>query len=207
MPYVVFLCGGIASGKSTVARRLEALGAHRIDLDEISREVTQNGSPVNEQIAQAFGPDVLDEHTGELRRAVLAQRAFASAKNARTLEAITHPAIRELLRERLAQHGVDDVCVVEIPLLDRVEDLIPLADEVLCVTCPVAIRRVRAIGRGMDAQDFDARVSKQPTDAYLASKATAVLNNEGDASALATMVDEWWKCHASKAASHAVDER
>ena len=70
--YIVFLAGGIASGKSTVARELERLGAWRIDLDRISRDVLEPGGECTLAIADAFGQDVLDPITGALRRGLLA---------------------------------------------------------------------------------------------------------------------------------------
>lgn len=191
--YTVFLAGGIASGKSTVARMLEDLGAKRVDLDGISREVTRPGMPACEELARAFGRDVLDEGTGGLRRAVLAERAFASAEATVRLERIVHPHIRSRLVERLEAAGDEDVVVVEIPLLDRVEDLLPMADEVLCVTCPLATRRERAVGRGMQADDFDRRVAQQATDDYLVAHATTVFDNDGDEGALRRRIRDWWQ--------------
>ncbi len=209
--YVLFLAGGIASGKSTVARELERLGALRVDLDELSREATQTGSITNDKIAQEFGADVLDPTTHELRRAELARRAFCSAERTQALEAIVHPAIRELLLARIRpQEGsaaqastgastatplTPQICVVEIPLLDRVEDLMPLADEIMCVVCPRELRRERAIGRGMRGEDFDARVAQQPSDAYLTAHATTVLTNDQDANALLAQIHAWWNDH------------
>lgn len=198
--YVVFLAGGIASGKSTVARELQKKGARCIDLDQLSREVTEAGSSVNQQIALVFGEDVLDGE-GNLRRSVLAQRAFLSEEHTRALEEIVHPEIRKLLLAWINNQDEDAICVVEIPLLDRVEDLLPLADEVMCVTCPIDIRRTRAVGRGMMEEDFDARARHQPTEAYLASKATTLLSNDGNERELIQKIDRWWEARCASNAS------
>lgn len=195
--YTVFLSGGIASGKSTVSQLLAELGAHVIDLDEISREVTADGSPACAALAREFGTDVLDS-AGSLRRDVLAARAFATAQTTATLERVVHPFIRERLHALLETCRDDEVVVVEIPLLDRVEDLLPLANEVLCVICPLKTRRVRAIGRGMDAKDFDRRVGQQATDTYLISHATTVINNDGDELDLERAVRAWWRDRSSQ---------
>ena len=202
--YTVFLAGGIASGKSTVARELQSLGARCADLDQLSREATASGSPALKKIAEAFGSDVLNSD-GELRRDVLAKRAFASEDRTHLLETIVHPQIRKLLHAWLQQQDKGAMCIVEIPLLDRVEDLLPMANEVLCVVCPLEIRRERAIVRGMAGEDFDARVRMQPTDDYLASKATTLILNDGNEQKLKQMVERWWKerC-ASKSASSAM---
>ena len=136
--YIVFLAGGIASGKSTVARELERLGAWRIDLDRISRDVLEPGGECTLAIADAFGRDLLDPNTGALRRGLLAKRAFASEDAARQLEKIELPYIRRGLEQVLSQDAcasAEPPCaVVEIPLLDRMEDSLGMADEVVCVT-------------------------------------------------------------------------
>lgn len=193
----VFLAGGIASGKSTVARLLKERGAWLCDLDQVSREVLEPGSPVLEEIAREFGDDLINPEAGELDRKELALRAFSSPEDTARLEAIELPAIKE----RLAQILTNTCCaataptlaVVEVPLLDRVEDLLPLADEVLCVVAPLALRRERAIGRGMAGEDFDQRVLRQPSEEYLRAHATHVIENGGNEHELAEAVDAWWQ--------------
>ena len=189
--YEVLLAGGTASGKSTAARELERLGARRVDLDQVSRDVCAAGSEVCRRLAEAFGADVLDPRTGELDRALLARRAFSSEEGTRTLEEIELPAIGEELARRVRAAGAG-VVVVEVPLLDRVEGMLGDADEVVCVICPLDVRRERARGRGMDQADFERRVAHQPTDDYLRAHADTALDNSGDEGALVARVDAWW---------------
>ena len=194
--YTVLLAGGIGSGKSTVARELEALGCRRIDLDQLSREVLCPGSEVLQQIADAFGSDVVSPKTGELNRRLLAERAFATQADAERLEAIELPAIRALLAQRLEELASSqrppEICVVEVPLLDRMGEGISLADEVLVVSCPLELRRKRAIERGMDGDDFDARVANQPSDEWLRAHATCVIENDGSYEDLVNRVRRWY---------------
>lgn len=195
--HTTFLAGGIASGKSTVARMLHERGAWLCDLDQVSRDVLESGGPVLAQIANEFGDDLIDPETGELDRLGLAVRAFASPEATERLEAIEMPAIRE----RMSQILTNTCCaatepaltVVEVPLLDRVEDLLPLADDVLVVTAPLELRRARAVGRGMDAEDFDARVARQASDEYLRAHAIHVIENTADVEALERAVEAWWQ--------------
>ena len=201
--YVAILAGGIASGKSTAARELEDRGALRLDLDALSRDVTAPGSATCERIAREFGADILDEDTGELRRAALAARAFGSSESTARLEDIVHPAVRELLEQRLLEARDREVCIVEVPLLDRVEDLLERADEVICVVCPLVVRRERARARGMAVGDFDARVARQPTDEYLRSHADVVWENGGTYEELRSMIDLWWREHELAGWEHA----
>lgn len=198
--YTVFLSGGIASGKSTVAAELVRLGATTIDLDQVSRRVLSPGSPTLDALCRTFGANLVDASTGELKRGILAQRAFASAEGARQLEAIEMPAItQEFLCELKAREAQGaQVCLVQIPLLDRVENLFSLADEIVCVVCPLETRRERAIGRGMTGADFDARVANQPSDAYFREHATTLFQNSGTPEELVGQVDTWWKGHEAQ---------
>lgn len=197
--YVVFLAGGIASGKSTVAGELERLGAWRVDLDQISREVLEPGTETTRAVANAFGTDLLDPETGVLNRRLLAARAFATPEDAALLEALELPAIRARLAEVLTHSACAETepacCVVEIPLLDRMTDSFDLADEIVVVALPKAERRVRAIGRGMTGEDFDARAANQPSDEWLAAHADTVINNAGSLEDLVAATDAWWEAH------------
>ena len=197
--YVVLLAGGIGSGKSSAARELERLGCARIDLDQLSRKVLEPGSPTVAAVAEAFGADLLDSVTGELDRALLARRAFATPEAAAHLEAIELPAIRELLTCELARleqsSTAPSACVVEVPLLDRIEEPHALAREIVAVTVPRDLRRERAIKRGMSASDFDARDANQPSDAWLAAHADTLISNEGTPEELAQALAAWYDAH------------
>lgn len=115
---IIGLTGGIASGKSTIARMLEKLGASVIDADQLSREVVMPGSQALTEIAKAFGPSILNQD-GTLNRAALGRIIFADPESRRLLEAITHPAIASLAKVRLdslERKGVE-VVVYMAPLL------------------------------------------------------------------------------------------
>ncbi len=211
----VFLVGGTASGKSCVGRVLESLGAERIDLDDVSREVLASEDSCVEELVDAFGPEVavggalFDEEEARwvpcdgvwsVDRAALARAAFATPEGGSRLEAVELPYIRERLADRLTAVSCASsrpaTCVVEVPLLDRVEDLLPLADDVVWVRTGRERRRALAERRGMDGEDFDARVQGQPTDAYLGARATAVIDNDGDLATLERRAREWWDANA-----------
>lgn len=197
--HVVFLAGGTGSGKSTVARELERLGAWRIDLDELSRAVLEPGSACLSEVTDAFGDDLVDRETGALDRALLARRAFCDDASAELLERIELPYIRDALVRALTSGRCGEreptCCVVEVPLLDRMEGMLDLADEVVAVICPLGLRRERAVGRGMGADDFDRRVARQPSDGYLRAHADAVIENAGDKDDLDRAVRAWWEAH------------
>ena len=105
---IIGLTGGIASGKSSVAAMLERLGAAVVDADLLAREVVEPGEEALAAIVAAFGSAVL-QPDGTLNRGALAEIVFADPAARRTLEAITHPAIRaraEEKLERLRSRGV-----------------------------------------------------------------------------------------------------
>lgn len=97
---VVGLTGGIASGKSTVARHFEQLGVPSVDADQLAREVVAKGSAGLSAIVEAFGEEVLLPD-GSLDRKAMGQRVFSDAAARARLNAITHPRIAELGAERV----------------------------------------------------------------------------------------------------------
>jgi dephospho-CoA kinase len=118
MTSVVGLTGGIGSGKSTVAGMFEKLGATLIDVDAIVHELQRPGAPLLEEIAAAFGPDVIDAH-GALEREALGAVVFRDPEARQTLNRIVHPKLGAEVAPRLAharQAGVPLV-VLDIPLL------------------------------------------------------------------------------------------
>ena len=192
----LFLTGGIASGKSTVARELERCGAVRVDLDQISREALAPGSPVLAAVCDAFGADLVDA-TGAVRRDLLAQRVFGSPAALERLEQLELPWIAERLRERLAElAGQGCACaVVEVPLLDRAlaYGMVGPHSETVYVRTPRAVRLERAVGRGMTEEDFALRDARQPSDAFLCAHATTILDNEGGPEGLASWARASWQ--------------
>jgi len=99
-PDVVGLTGGIASGKSTVARHFADLGVPSVDADVLAREVVAKGTPGLEAIVEAFGAEFLLPD-GTLNRKALGERVFGDPAARATLNAITHPRIAALGAERI----------------------------------------------------------------------------------------------------------
>ncbi len=112
---VVGLTGGIGSGKTAVSDRFAHYGVPVIDTDLIARELVEPGQPALAEIAAEFGPECLDNE-GRLNRAHLRQRVFADEADRRRLEAILHPRIRAVARERIAALTTP-YCLLVIPLL------------------------------------------------------------------------------------------
>ena len=115
---LVGLTGGIASGKSTVARILKDLGAAIVDADALSREVVDPGQDGWHEIVATFGREVL-QGDQTLDRQKLRKLIFNNPEARKKLEAIIHPRVRALAEERIRQHGDAGYAIVvyEVPLL------------------------------------------------------------------------------------------
>lgn len=100
MTAVVGLTGGIASGKSTVARLFEKLGVPRVDADEVAREMVEPGSEGLNALIAAFGESVL-QGDGTLDRKALGKRVFDNEQARAELNAILHPRIRARSLEKI----------------------------------------------------------------------------------------------------------
>lgn len=100
MKFVLGLTGGIGSGKSAASQWFEAQGITVVDADVVAREVVELGQPVLTQIQQAFGDWVLLAD-GSLNRRALREYIFQSPEARKTLESITHPAIRTSIIQQL----------------------------------------------------------------------------------------------------------
>ncbi len=103
----VALTGGIATGKSTVARMLRDLGFVVFDADQISREVTAPGSIALGKIAKEFGPNCLNSD-GSLNRQELRKIVFSSDEKRKKIEEITHPLIREAFQHKVLDLKLDE---------------------------------------------------------------------------------------------------
>ena len=183
---LIGLTGGIGSGKSTVAKRLVELGATEIDADLLAREVVAPGTQGLAEVAERFGSDLVDSN-GALNRALLAERAFSSEENRKDLEAILHPKIQKLSRERIAQ--ATGLVVYTIPLLVETNSTLPF-DKILTVSAPVDLRVERLVqSRGMTEAEARARIAAQASDDQRESVADYVINADCTMEELFAQVD------------------
>jgi dephospho-CoA kinase len=158
----VGLTGGLASGKSTVAAALRALGAEVIEADELGRELMEPGQPVFFSIVEHFGPEVVGPD-GRLNRARLAEMAFKGGR-VNELNAIVHPAViaaEQRWMEQVFARNPAAVAVVESALIFEVERDARLRgesenvladwgrrfDRIIVVTAPDELKIARYIAR------------------------------------------------------------
>lgn len=187
-PYVIALTGGIASGKSAVTRCFESLGIAVYDADIAAREVVAPGSEGLQAIVSAFGPEALDGE-GKLDRAAMRRRVFADDQARLTLEGITHPRVRQWLREHvLADRG--PYCLLAIPLLAENIDHYRWVNRVLVVDAPDEVRLSRLMQRDhIDAELAQRMLDRQASREQRLAIADDVIDNGGDEAALRPAVE------------------
>jgi dephospho-CoA kinase len=191
---LVGLTGGIGSGKSTVAMMLAERGAVLVDADRIAREVVEPGGPAYQPMIDRFGAGIVRPDK-TLDRAAIAAQAFAGTEALADLNAITHPAIRAVMAERIAaQAGTDNVVVVDIPLLAEGGPAAYGLSGVIVVDAPVEVAIQRLVeGRGLGESDARARVAAQASREDRRKLADVVIDNAGSPEDLARQVDDVWR--------------
>ncbi len=178
--FIVGLTGGIASGKSEVSRRFEALGITVADADIAAREVVAVGSPALAEIVERFGPDVV-QADGSLDRSRLRQRVFADAGDRRALEAITHPAIRARVKSQ-CESAPGPYAMAAIPLLTEAggRPSYPWLDRILVIDTPEAVQLSRLLRRDtIDEVLAQRMIDAQATRQQRLALADDVILNDG----------------------------
>lgn len=193
---IIALTGGIASGKSTVSRRLAEHGAVIVDADELAREVVEPGTPGLNAIRERFGDGVIAAD-GSLDRPALGAIVFGDPDALKDLNAITHPAVWRAATDRFAQAEASDpraIVVYDVPLLVEASADRPLHfDRVVVVEADRDERMRRLVeDRGMSETDAQRRIASQADDAQRRAVADVVLDNNADRDALLARVDALW---------------
>ncbi|RKN85459.1 dephospho-CoA kinase [Paenibacillus ginsengarvi] len=189
------LTGGIACGKSTVAAMLVKRGAILIDADQIAREVVLPGAPALGLVAERFGEGVL-MLDGTLNRKALGEIVFRDAAARKDLEAILHPRIRALMRERMESSEREfphRLVVVDVPLLFE-SKLEAMFEETLLVYIPRELQLKRLQARdGLTLQQAESRLAAQMPIEAKRELADTIIDNSGDLAAAEQQVAEYCK--------------
>ncbi|TGO04563.1 Dephospho-CoA kinase [Serinibacter arcticus] len=190
---LVGLTGGIASGKSTLARMLAELGAQVVDADALAREVLEPGTPGLAAVVDRFGTGVLDA-AGSLDRAALAGVVFSDEAARRDLEGIVHPAVGARFAAVVAAAATGTVLVHDVPLLVE-NGLAPRYDLVVVADAPADVRLERAVARGLSREQAAARIAAQASDADRRAVADVLVDTDVDVVTTRDAVAELWRTH------------
>ena len=191
--YVVGLTGGIGSGKSTVAEMLKEKGAVVLSADQVGHEAYQPGRPAWQQIVDAFGREVVAAD-GSIDRKRLGSTVFADPEALKRLNAITHPRMKELMREKLAEQEARGVSVAVLEaalLLDAGWD--DLTDEVWVTVAPPAVAAQRTAERsGISMEEALARIRTQMSNAERARRSDVIIDTDCAIEQTRSQVDKEW---------------
>ncbi len=203
--YLVGLTGGIAAGKTSVAKRWVELGGLEIDADVLARKALDAGTPGLAKVLEQFGSDLLLAD-GNLDRQKLAEVVFSAPEKRKKLEEIVHPIVRELAAQALADAPAGSILIYTVPLLVEASVDLPF-DFVVTVEAPVDKQVERMVKtRGMTAQQASARIAAQASAAERANRADVILNSN---QSLGRLLDDaealWNEIERKAAAKHGAD--
>ncbi len=190
-PITIGLTGNIATGKTTVGRMLEALGAERIDADRVAHAVIEPDGSAYHDVVAAFGEQILRED-GTIDRGRLGRIVFNDADALKTLEALVHPPVISTIAARIAHSDAPVVVVEAIKLLES--GMADHYDAIWVTTCSELIQRARLVElRGMSRQDAEARIRAQNPQALKLAQADVVIETEGTLAQTRSQVRAAWR--------------
>ncbi|HZX77236.1 dephospho-CoA kinase [Lysobacter sp.] len=178
--FIVGITGGVASGKSEVTRRFQALGIFVADADLAAREAVAPGSPGLAELVEQFGPGMLAAD-GSLDRAAMRRHVFADEAARRRLEAVIHPRVRAALRETCAA-APGPYAMAAIPLLAEGggREAYPWLSRILVVDAHVDVQRARVMERDrVDAELAQRMIAAQATREQRLTIADDIIVNDG----------------------------
>jgi dephospho-CoA kinase len=187
--------GGIASGKSTVARMLEQYGARLIDFDILSRVVVETGKPAWRDITAYFGEQVLLQDK-TLDRKKLAEIVFRNSEKRKKLESFIHPRIYDEFRRLVKEYAAKDsniVIQVVVPLLIE-GNLQHLFHKILLVYIPEEMQIERMMRRDRVSREMAVNMlSSQLPIEEKRGYADFIIDNSGPLKETKRQVEEVWE--------------
>ena len=191
---VIGLAGGIASGKSLVARYFSELGAEVIDADRIGHEVLNDGG-VKKQVRATWGDNVFE--AGEINRSAISRIVFdadSGESELKKLEAITHPVINQRIKTEIQEkreRGVLAV-VLDAPVMFKA-GWHEVCDKIVFVDTPLPIRMKRTLDRGWSADELERREARQLSLAKKRESSTDVIDNSKEQKRTFAEVKRLWQ--------------
>ena len=177
------ITGTIGTGKSTVARMFQDLGAYLIDADELARKVVEPGKKAWQDIVGYFGQEVLNENK-TINRQKLADIVFNNPEKLQKLNSFVHPEVLkedQRLTEARKQVDPDGLIVKDIPLLLEAnrEIAMLLVEKIIVVYASPEIQLKRLTTRGVKEADARNRIKAQKPVTEKMKLADFVINNDG----------------------------
>ena len=192
---IIGLTGGIASGKSTVAKTLQSWGAYVIDADKLGHRAYVKGTDAFHKVVAQFGEDIVGAD-GEVDRRALGAKVFGEGGSLKQLTDIVWPAIYDMAAAEIKQsldNNPNTVVVLEAAVLIEA-GWQSLVDEIWVTTVDPSTAIERASARdGVDADAVQARIDAQLSNAERTAEAAVVIDNSADEPQLLAQLENHWK--------------
>ena len=192
---IIGLTGGIASGKSTIAKKMSERGAFVLDADKLGHRVYEPSRKAFDQVIEVFGGDIVSE-TGEIDRKVLGGKVFGNPAELKKLTDIVWPAISAMASEEINENRTnhpDQLIVVEAAVLIEA-NWQGLSDEIWVTIVDPAIAIDRASRRdNIEPSAVQARIDSQVSNKERASHADVLIDNSGSEEDLSAAFDLEWE--------------
>jgi dephospho-CoA kinase len=175
----IAITGGVASGKSSVCRFFEELGAFVVNADAIVHELLKPDTDLGQQIIRQFGPEIIKN--GQISRRIIAEKAFKDPKQLKKLEELLHPAVLRKIEELYAaacKKGTYSSIVVEIPLLFEI-GAESFYDVIVAVLTDEAEAKRRFEKAGFQKTEYDLRMKRQLKPKEKAAQSNYTIHNNG----------------------------
>jgi dephospho-CoA kinase len=175
----IAITGGVASGKSSVCRFFEELGACVVNADELVHDLLVPDTALGQQVIQILGLNVVSE--GKISRRIIAEKVFKNRQLLEALEKLLHPAVLKKIEERYAEAsrtGEYTFFAVEIPLLFEIGNE-GFYDIVVAVLADEAIAKKRFAAAGFQQEEYDRRMHRQMNPHQKALRAHYTIHNNG----------------------------
>ena len=193
-PLVIGLTGGIGVGKTTTANLIKEYGACVIEVDQLGRDLLHKDPDAKANIVKEFGESILDG-AGRIDREKLGQIVFGNVERLQTLEAISHPAINEILNRLIGEQTLGVIILDMAVLVEKKLAYFqgsPMYQKVVVVESEMVLRNERLKQRGLTKAEIEKRIRSQATDDERAEVADYVINNNGSIEVLQKEVEKLW---------------
>ncbi len=190
---IIGLTGGAGSGKSTVAKLFQSLGACVIDADKLGHELLDKKSPCFAKVVKTFGLEVVVN--GKIDRKILGQMVFSDKRKLAELNKITHPYILKQIKEKIViikKSGYYGMVVIDAALIIQWGWKKRL-DCIIMVNAPVRIRLERLRAKGISPDRAKRIMAHQLSPRNMRQEADRVIENRGSLSGLQEKVLEVWQ--------------